>query len=197
MKRIARIILALATMWTLTAVMPTEAVAQLKIKKIGSVLKKAGEILSAPADAAAQATGTTAASGTSNPAPAAMGVELVGCYGDSVARTVRIVIKVTALKEECTQANFGNQVKAFDANGNTYEDRSGIKENVQLPVGVPVKVEMAKDIAGVPPTVTSLRLVQATWYLNADTHYGKERKFLQLANVPIQWGDGSDPTPAQ
>ena len=191
MKRIARIILALATMWTLTAVMPTEAVAQLKIKKIGSVLKKAGEILSAPADAAAQATGPTAASGTSK------GVELVGCYGDSVARTVRIVIKVTALKEECTQANFGNQVKAFDANGNTYEDRSGIKENVQLPVGVPVKVEMAKDIAGVPPTVTSLRLVQATWYLNSSTHYGKERKFLQLANVPIQWGDGSDPTPAQ
>lgn len=197
MKRIARIILTLAAMWTLTAVAPTEAVAQLKLKKIGSVLKKAGEILSDPADAAAQATGATAAAGTSNPAPAAMNVELVGCYGDSVGRTVRIVIKVTALKETCTQANFGNQVKAFDADGNTYEDRSGIKENVQLPVGVPVKVEMAKDIAGVPPTVTSLRLVQATWYLNSSTHYGKERKFLQLANVPIQWGDGSDPTPAQ
>ena len=60
MKRIARIILTLAAMWTLTAVAPTEAVAQLKLKKIGSVLKKAGEILSDPADAAAQATGATA-----------------------------------------------------------------------------------------------------------------------------------------
>lgn len=197
MKRIARIILTLAAMWTLTAVAPTEAVAQLKLKKIGSVLKKAGEILSDPADAAMPAAAPGSAVGTSNPAPAMMKVELVGCYGDSVGRTVRIVIKVTALKETCTQANFGNQVKAFDADGNTYEDRSGIKENVQLPVGVPVKVEMAKDIAGVPPTVTSLRLVQATWYLNSSTHYGKERKFLQLAGVPIQWGDGSEPTPAQ
>ena len=178
MKNPIRWFAALLLLLVCAAAVPAESHAQSKLKKLGQVL---GRVTGAQA----------------NPAPGLMEVKLVSCTGDPATGEVSIVIAVTALKSEYTQANFGNTVKAFDGDGGTYEDKSGMKENVQLPVGVPVKVEMARQIAGVPAGTPSLRLVQATWYLDSSAHYGKERKFLQFSDVPIQWGETPAPAAGQ
>lgn len=187
MKKISRSFLGVALLAAGLAGIPATGHAQSKLKKLGKIVNRVKQATEDPAGTAKEALGLGGAQ--ANPAPGLMDVKLVGCYGDSATGNVSIVIAVTALKKEYTQANFGNTVKAYDGDGNTFEDKSGMKENVQLPVGMPVKVEMAKQIEGVTVGTPSLRLVQATWYLDSSNHYGKERKFLQFKDVPILWGE--------
>lgn len=197
MKRTLRLLTGLFLLTACMAGIPAESHAQSKLKKLGQVLGRVKEAVDDPASAARNALGLNGTGAQANPAPGLMEVKLVSCTGDPATGEVSIVIAVTALKSQYTQANFGNTVKAYDGDGNTYEDKSGMKENVQLPVGVPVKVEMARQIAGVPAGTPSLRLVQATWYLDSSNHYGKERKFLQFSDVPIQWGETPAPAAGQ
>lgn len=197
MKNPIRWFAALLLLLVCAAAVPAESHAQSKLKKLGQVLGRVKEAVDDPAAATRNALGLNGTGAQANPAPGLMEVKLVSCTGDPATGEVSIVIAVTALKSEYTQANFGNTVKAFDGDGGTYEDKSGMKENVQLPVGVPVKVEMARQIAGVPAGTPSLRLVQATWYLDSSAHYGKERKFLQFSDVPIQWGETPAPAAGQ
>lgn len=165
-----------------------------KKSKVGSFLRKVGE--------------STTGINMSNEAFVAMNLdaqklidmEVMSCVRDSATNMVVLALGVKA-KQDGVKTDLGkscgngNQdcVTAYDTKGNTYEGQeigkyseiNGQKEN---PAGIPVKYEFA--FAGIPPTLSSIEVVQVEFYIYASqgsvgSNMSKVEP-IQVRNVAIQ-----------
>ena len=196
MKRILSI---LAVALIATTAMPTDANAQLN-----KILKKAKEILTTPSSntstkpSASESSSSSELKGNTvllangvkltNPCPQILNIEYVGCYGNSNANTVKVVIKITAKDLNYLKAGFGISTQAYDTDGNFYEADAMANKNVKLIADVPAKFELY-ELEKVPKRVTKLSVVSCGWYLDLEhsSTSSSDTNKIYLKNVPIQW----------
>lgn len=118
-------------------------------------------------------------------------IEFVGAYGDSQTKQVRIEIRL--LPKQATARIEMSRTKAYDSEGNLYQEASGklLAESYKaegLVEGIPVKLTLIKDLSSVPPTLTQLLMVTSEWYISAGSRYKADlSNFIKLRNVPIRW----------